>query len=145
MQTTEKPASELATTNTALAAADQLSALLDQPTEVRVRGLARLCQQLSQQYQEVGAASLTRRWWRLFNQAGIQLREALDRAKTEGYPELHDQELEQAYFQLIHVAYFFTPGGVAQTVWPLLPADEETAWPVPGATRRLPDGMYPGG
>jgi hypothetical protein len=123
METTEKPPRELET-SPALAVVERLMGLLDQPTEVRVRALVRLCRELSQQYhQEVREAYFAHSWWRLFNQAGINLREALDQAKTEGYPGLSDQELEQAYFVLIHVAYFFEPGGIVEALWPLLPAE----------------------
>jgi hypothetical protein len=111
------------TANTSLAVAERLIALLDKPTEIRVRELVRLCCQLNQQCQEDQEACLTRSWWRLFNQAGICLREALDQAKTEYYQKLSDQEVEQAYFLLIQVAYFFEPGGIAETLWPLLPAE----------------------
>lgn len=118
----EKSPRDQVTTSTPLAPDERLTALLDQPTEVQVRGLVSLCRQLSRQYQETPETCLERSWWRLFNRAGIRLREALDQARAEGYPRLSDQEAEQAYFLLIHVAYFFEPGGVAQSLWPLLPA-----------------------
>jgi hypothetical protein len=123
MSITERPPRALGTTNTSLAVAERLIALLDQPTEVRIRELARLCRQLSHQYQEAQEACLARSWWRLFNQAGICLREALDQAKVEEYRGLGDEEIEQAYFLLIHVAYFFAPGGIAEAVWPTLSAE----------------------
>lgn len=122
MHIAEKSPRDQVTTSTPLAPDERLTALLDQPTEVQVRGLVSLCRQLSRQYQETPEMCLERSWWRLFNRAGICLREALDQARAEGYPGLSDQEAEQAYFLLIHVAYFFEPGGVAQALWPLLPA-----------------------
>ncbi len=97
----------------------------DQPRSVSIRGLVRQCHQLSQQYRETPETCRERGWWRQFNQAGIQLRQELERAKEEGYPGLSDQEIEQAYFQLIHVAHFFAPGGVAETVWLTLPPEPE--------------------
>ena len=123
MYTAERSLREQVTTSMPLASEERLTALLDQPNEVWVRGLVNLCRQLSQQYQEMPETCLERSWWRLFNQAGICLREALDQAKAESYPGLSDQEAEQAYFLLIHVAYFFEPGGVAEALWPLLPTE----------------------
>lgn len=118
---------ELVTTSTVASLAQHCSALLDQPPQTQVRGLVRLCQHLSQQYQQAPESCLERTWWQLFNQAGIQLRGALDRAKAEDYGGLSDQEVEQAYFLLIHVAYFFEPGGIAQSLWPRL-AVESGDW-----------------
>ena len=123
MYIAERSPRDQVTTSTPLAPDERLTALLDQQTEVRVRGLVSLCRQLSRQYQETPETCLERSWWRLFNQAGICLREALDQARAEGYPGMSDQEAEQAYFLLIHVAYFFEPGGVAEEMWPLLPAE----------------------
>lgn len=131
MSIAEKPPRDQMTTSMPLAPDGRLTALLDQPSEIRVRELVSLCRQLSQQYQETPETCLERSWWRLFNQAGICLREALDQARAEGYPGLSDQEAEQAYFLLIHVAYFFEPGGVAQVLWPLLPTE-------PGDTQAPP-------
>jgi hypothetical protein len=110
MKTTEELPAILETTKVFLAEAARLNAVLNQPAETRVRELVSLCRQFSQQHQEDQEAYLARSWWRLFNQAGICLREALDQARAEGYRGLNDRELEQAYFLLIHVAYFFEPG-----------------------------------
>lgn len=131
MYIAEQSPRDQVTTSTPLAPEKRLMALLDQPTEARISGLVSLCRQLSRQYQETPETCLERPWWRLFNQAGICLREALDQAKAEGYPGLSDQEAEQAYFLLIHVAYFFEPGGIAEALWPLLPTE-------PGDTQAPP-------
>ena len=125
MQIEEKLTDELVTASTIASLAKQCTALLDQPPHTQVRGLARLCQQLSQQYQIAPGTCQDRNWWRLFNQAGIRLREALDQAKEEQYQGLNDQEVEHAYFVLIHVAYFFTPGGVVEALWPQLPEEPD--------------------
>src|SRR5262249_16288017 len=101
------------------------AALTTLSPQAQVRGLARLCQQLSQQYQSAPDTCLERSWWRRLNQAGILFQKALDQAKAAKYHGLDDQEVEQACFLLIHIAYFFAPGGVAETMWPLLPAEEE--------------------
>lgn len=117
------------TTSTIASLAEQCAALLTEPPDAQVRGLARLCQQLSQQYQQAPETCMERTWWRLFNQAGIQLREALERARAENYARLSDREAGRAYFLLIHVAYFFEPGGIAEALWPLLtvePEDQQT-------------------
>jgi hypothetical protein len=123
MYTEARQSRELVVSWSPPASEEQLTALLDQPTQVRVRGLVQLCRHLSRQYEEAPEACLKRNWWRLFNQAGICLREALDHARVEGYPGMSDPEAEQAYFLLIHVAYFFEPGGVAEALWPFLPAE----------------------
>lgn len=125
MDIAERLPREQGTTYTSPALAERLITLLDQPPEGRVRGLARLCRQLSLEYQKAPEACLARGWWRLFNQAGVHLREALDEAKAEGYPGLHDREVEQAYFLLIHVAYFFEPGGLVERLWPQLVPEPE--------------------
>jgi hypothetical protein len=120
MQTEEKLTAELGTTSTLASLAKQCTALLDQPPHIQVIGLTRLCQQLSQQSQVAPETCQDRNWWRLFHQAGIRLREALDQAKAQDYQGLTDQETEQAYFVLIHVAYFFMPGGAVEAMWPQL-------------------------
>lgn len=126
MDTIDRLPRELVTTSTTAALAQRLTTLPDQSTAVQVRALVALCQQMSQQYQNSSELCLERSWWQMFNQAGIRLHEALDQAKVEGYQGLSDQEAERAYFLLIHVAYFFTPGGIAETVWPMLPGDKQT-------------------
>ncbi|HLW01073.1 MAG TPA: hypothetical protein VKT82_20615 [Ktedonobacterales bacterium] len=126
MYTAAKTSGEEATKH-AFPAGDRVSTLLVQPRDVAVRGLVSLCSLFGQQYQEASETCRERSWWRRFNQAGIQLREELERAKAEDYPGLSEKEIEQAYLQLIHVAYFFAPGGVAETLWPTLPAEPE-AW-----------------
>ncbi len=126
MHAGERQTYELVTASTTASLAKECTALLNQPPDGQVRGLARLCRQLSQQYQQTPQRCLERSWWRLFNEAGIRLREALDQAKAEGYAGLSDREVEQAYFLLIHVAYFFAPGSLAEALWPLLPAEPGT-------------------
>lgn len=145
MHTEERWGRELVAITPSSALEEHLTALLDQPTEERVRGLVQLCRHLSQQYQETPEACLERNWWRLFNRAGIALREALDQAKAEGYPGMSDQEAEQAYFLLIHVAYFFEPEGVAEAVWPWLPAEpgEQQAPPATSEALGLSFGTPP--
>lgn len=123
MYTEARQTCELVATNSPPAPEEQLTALLEQPTYGRVRGLVQLCRHMSWQYEETPEVCLERNWWRLFNRAGISLREALDHARAEGYQGMSDQEAEQAYFLLIHVAYFFEPMGVAEVFWPLLPAE----------------------
>src|SRR5690242_11416971 len=98
MYIAEKSPRDQVTTSTPLAPEERLTALPEQPAEIRVRGLVSLCRQLSRQYQETPETCLERSWWRLFNRTGICLREALDQAKAEGYSGLSDQEAEQAYF-----------------------------------------------
>jgi len=131
MDIAERLPRERGTTHTSPALAERLITLLDQPTEGRVRGLVRLCRQLSLEYQKAPEACLARSWWRLFNQTGVHLREALDEARADGYPGLKDWEVEQAYFLLIHVAYFFESGGLVERLWPLLT-------PEPGDQQMLP-------
>lgn len=123
IHTTEQPTPEQATASTPADLAQRLEALWDQSPAVQVRELVALCRKMSQQYQEAPELCLERSWWRLFNQAGIRLREVLDQAKEEDYEGLSNQEAEQAYFLLIHVAYFFAPGGIAEALWPMLSAE----------------------
>lgn len=137
MDIAERSPRELVTTTTSLALAERLIISLDQPTAVRVRGLARLCRELSQQYREAPETCLARSWWRLFKQVGIGLHEALDQAKVEGYPGLSNRELEQAYFLFIHVAYFFEPGGLVELLWPQLPPEPEDQQAPPARSSAL--------
>lgn len=123
METTDRSAREQVIASTPVALAQRLASLRDQLAAVQVRELAALCRQMSQQYREAPEMCLERSWWQLFNQMGISLHEALDQAKAEDYAGLSNQEAEQAYFLLIHVAYFFTPGGIAETIWPILPVE----------------------
>jgi hypothetical protein len=125
METTARASDEEATRHAALPSDDPLSALLVQPRDRAIRGLVSLCSLFSQQYQEAPETCRERAWWRKFNQVGIQLREELEQAKEEAYAGLSEQEIERAYLQLIHVAYFFAPGGIAETLWPTLPAGPE--------------------
>ena len=88
-----------------------------QPPEVHLRSLMVLCRGLTRQYQSTPEIALERWWWRSLHHAGVRLRARLE--ETRAYQDslsMTRQELEQAYFLLIHVAYFFEPGGVAEAV-----------------------------
>jgi hypothetical protein len=94
-----------------------LDPLDKQPPEVHLRSLMVLCRGLTRQYQSTPEIVLDRWWWRSLHQAGVRLRAILEetRACQDAF-SLPRQELEQAYLMLIHVAYFFEPGGVAEVV-----------------------------
>ena len=94
-----------------------LDPLDKQPPEVHLRSLMVLCRGLTRQYQSTPEIVLERWWWRSLHHAGVRLRARLE--ETRAYQDslsMTRQELEQAYFLLIHVAYFFEPGGVAEAV-----------------------------
>lgn len=76
-----------------------------------------LCQGLTRQYQSTPEVVLERGWWCALHHAGVRLRDRLEEIRAyQDSLHLTRQELEQAYLMLIHVAYFFEPGGVAEAV-----------------------------
>ena len=92
-----------------------LDPLDKQPPEVHLRSLVALCRGLTRQYQSTPEIALERWWWRSLHHAGVRLRARLE--ETRAYQDalsMTRQEREQAYFMLIHVAYFFEPGGIAE-------------------------------
>lgn len=94
-----------------------LDPLDKQPPEVHLRSLMVLCRGLTRQYQSTPEIALERWWWRSLHHAGGRLRARLE--ETRAYQDslsMTRQEREQAYLMLIHVAYFFEPGGVAEAV-----------------------------
>lgn len=94
-----------------------LDPLDKQPPEVHLRSLVALCRGLTRQYQTTPEVALERWWWRSLHHAGVRLRARLE--ETRAYQDalaMTRQEREQAYLMLIHVAYFFEPGGVAEAV-----------------------------
>ena len=94
-----------------------LDPLDKQPQEVHIRSLVARCRGLTRQYQAMPEVVMDRWWWSTLHQAGVRLRETL--AEPRAYQEtlsLTRQELDQAYFLLMHVAYFFEPGGIAEEV-----------------------------
>lgn len=94
-----------------------LDALDKQPLEVHLRSLMVLCQGLTRQYQSTPEVVLERWWWYALHRAGVRLRDRLEEISAyQKSLHLTTQELEQAYLLLIHVAYFFEPGGVAETI-----------------------------
>jgi len=92
-----------------------LPSVSDLTATEHVRSLVGLCQQFIYEYYETGAPWSGRTWWIAFNEAGLQLREALETTQAQGNAHpLGDQEQEQAYLLLIQVAYFFEPAGLAE-------------------------------
>ncbi len=87
-------------------------------TEETIRRLVVRCQELASRYHTTPAIVLDRAWWHAFYEAGIHLRDALEQCSHRwdqfGLPM---KELEHAYWMLIHVAYFFEPGGVAEVIF----------------------------
>lgn len=96
-----------------------------QPQDVHIRSLVVRCRGLTRQYQTTPEVVLERWWWRSLHRAGVRLRETLAKSHvSQETLSLTKEEWDQAYFQLIHVAYFFEPGGIAEEVcneqrWPL--------------------------
>ena len=81
-----------------------------------VRSLAELCRKFLYEYYETGAPWSGPDWWRSFNEAGMCLRDALEREKGRGnLQEWSNQEQEHIYLLLIRVAYFFEPAGPAES------------------------------
>jgi hypothetical protein len=94
-----------------------LQVLDEQPGE-HLRRLVAYCQELARQYQTTPAVVLERAWWQSFYQAGTRLRDSLEEHRDHWHAlGLTDKEVEQAYLMLIHVAYFFEPGGVAEALF----------------------------
>ena len=88
-----------------------------QPPEVHLRSLLALCQGLTHQYQSTPEVALERWWWGSLHRAGVRLRDTLEGMRAyQDSLDLTRQELERAYFVLIHVAYFFEPGGIAEAI-----------------------------
>jgi hypothetical protein len=88
----------------------------DLAPEEGVQSLVGLCRKFIYEYYETGAPWSGPDWWLAFNEAGTRLREALEKGRTQrGQPPLSDQEQEQAYMLLIRAAYFFEPGGPAES------------------------------
>lgn len=95
----------------------KLDSLDTQPSEVHLRSLVFLCQGLTRQYQLSPEVVLEHWWWHALHQAGVHLRDNLEEmCASQDSSFLPRQEVEQAYFLLIHVAYFFEPGGIAETI-----------------------------
>lgn len=83
-----------------------------------IRHLVAHCQELTCCYRTTPAVALDRAWWQTLYQAGISLRDALEESRDQWQRmQLTDKEIEHAYLLLIHVAYFFEPGGVAEVVF----------------------------
>lgn len=101
-----------------------LDSLDQQSPEAHLWSLVVLCRELTRHYQLTPEVALERWWWRALHQAGVRLRDSLEEACAfQDALSLTRPELEQAYFLLIHVAYFFEPGGVAEAVC------QEQGWP----------------
>jgi hypothetical protein len=115
---------------------------LDLAPQEGVRSLFELCRKFIYEYYETGAPWNGPDWWLAFNKAGTRLREALERERTqEDQQPLSDREQEQAYILLIRVAYFFEPGGLAESFfyeqgWLQAQASPEDSAPVEARAKR---------
>lgn len=96
----------------------QQAHLLEQPPADSIRCLVAQCRALASRYHTAPEVVLERAWWQSLYEAGIRLRDMLG-AYRDGWDKLGltDKEVEHAYYTLIHVAYFFEPGGVAEAVF----------------------------
>jgi hypothetical protein len=83
-----------------------------------IRRMVGRCQELASRYHTNPAVVLERAWWHAFHEAGTHLRDALE-ACRDRWDQLclPAKEIELAYWMLIHVAYFFEPGGVAEVIF----------------------------
>ncbi len=91
---------------------------LDEPPGEHLRRLVAHCLELARQYQPTPEVILKRAWWQSLYQAGICLRYTLEENRDHWHLlGLTDREVEQAYLTLIHIAYFFEPGGAAEAVF----------------------------
>jgi hypothetical protein len=96
----------------------QQAHLAEPPTADFIRGLVTQCKALASHYRTTPEVVLERAWWRTLYAAGICLRDALEASRNHRKRlGLSDKEVEQAYYALIQVAYFFEPGGVAEKVF----------------------------
>src|SRR5262245_58582726 len=97
------------------------------PTDFQPEGVQRLvelCRRFLYEYYETDAPWSGPNWWLTFNDAGTRLYKALENKPTQGSRQpLGDQEQEQAYVMLMRVAYFFDPGGLAESFF------REQGWP----------------
>lgn len=97
---------------------DQQTHLTEQPTEANLRHLVAHCQELVSHFQTASVVVQERAWWQSLYDAGIRLRDTLEEHRDHWHTlRLTTREVEQAYFTLIRVAYFFEPGGVAEAVF----------------------------
>ena len=97
---------------------DQQTYLTEQSREENLRRLVAHCQELVSHYQSASVIVQERAWWLALYDAGIRLRDTLEEHRDHWHTlRLSNKEVEQAYFTLIRVAYFFEPGGVAETVF----------------------------
>lgn len=113
----------------------QQTHLAEQSAADSIRHLMAQCKALASQYRATPEVTLERAWWRSLYEAGVRLRDTLETWRDHrNTPGLSDTEVEQAYFTLIHIAYFFEPGGAAEKVfqeqgWVWTDADEQrTPW-----------------
>src|SRR5690242_2241143 len=96
----------------------QQADLAEQSPENSIRYWLAQCLTLASHYHTTPEVVLDRAWWQSLYQAGVTLRDTL--AAHRNHWEklcLTDKEVEQAHYTLIHVAYFFEPGGVAERVF----------------------------
>ena len=97
---------------------DQQTHLTEQSIEEDLHRLVAWCQELVSCYQITPTVACERAWWRSLYDAGIRLRDTLEAHRDHWHTlRLTTREVERAYFTLIRVAYFFEPGGVAETVF----------------------------
>ena len=96
----------------------QQASLTDLSPADSIRYLVAQCKELASHYYTAPTAVLERAWWQSLYIAGIRLRDTLE-AHQGRWDRLclTDKEVEHAYYTLMRVAYFFEPGGVAETVF----------------------------
>jgi|ERR1051326_7341419 hypothetical protein len=90
----------------------------EQVPEQPIQRLVAQCQELADQYHTTPQVTMEQAWWKAFHHAGVCLHDALEDARDCWHKTgLTTEELEHAYMALIHVAYYFEPGGVAEAIF----------------------------
>lgn len=96
----------------------QQAPLTSQPPADSIRCLVAWCKTLVSHYRATPVVELEYAWWQSLYEAGIRLRDTLEMYRNHWERlGLSDKEVEQAYYTLIQVAYFFEPGGVAEMIF----------------------------
>lgn len=97
---------------------DQQTHLTEPSIEEDLRRLVAQCQELVSHYQTTPVVTQERAWWQALYGAGVHLRDALEKQREHWHTvRMTNKEVEQAYYTLMRVAYFFDPGGVAEAVF----------------------------
>jgi len=96
----------------------QQASLADQSPADSIRYFVARCKELVSHYHTAPTVVLDRAWWQALYDAGIHLRDTLEACHGRWDKLcLTDKEVEHAYYTLLHVAYFFEPGGVAEVTF----------------------------